>query len=361
MAPGAAGRQAGVAKRNAGSYDWRVSDEAALEESLSRPPRAVVEAMAALAGDIVVLGASGKMGPSLARMALRASREAGRRRRVIAVARFGDPAVRVELERHGVETVACDLLDAAAVAELPDAPNVIYMVGRKFGASADQPLTWATNVAAAAIAAVRYRRARIVAFSTGNVYPLTPVNGGGPRETDPVGPVGEYAQSALGRERVLEHFSARHATPMCILRLNYANEPRYGVLRDIADRVLAGDPIDLAMGYVNLIWQTDANAIALRCLALCSVPPLVLNVTGPETVKVRDIAERFGKLMRRPPRFRGRESDTALLSNAAACRARFGEPETSLDRMIELVARWVLDGGRALGRPTHFEEREGRF
>jgi len=317
--------------------------------------------MRALAGDLLVLGVSGKMGPSLARLAQRASAEAGVSRRVIGVARFSVPGSRDALERSGIETVAGDLLERDALARLPDAPNVVYMAGQKFGTSDDQPRTWATNVLAASLAAERFAGSRIVAFSTGNVYPLAAVSSGGPRESDPVGPVGEYAQSALGRERVLEYWSRRHGTPMAILRLNYAVEPRYGVLRDLADRLVRGEAIELAMGHVNIIWQRDANAIALRAMAHAASPPLVLNVTGPATVAVRDLAVRLGKSLGVVPRFTGREADTALLSNAARCTELFGAPPAAPFEMVSLVAEWVKAGGHGLGKPTHFQEREGRF
>lgn len=333
----------------------------ALDELLSRPDPAVVEAMRRLEGDILVLGVSGKMGPTLAMLARRASAEARVRRRVIGVARFSAAAVRQRLERDGIETIAADLLDPEALRALPAAANVIYMAGQKFGTSQDQPLTWATNVAAPWLAAERFAGARIVAFSTGNVYPLTPVAKGGPTEDHPPGPVGEYAQSALGRERVLAHSAARHGTPMAILRLNYAIEPRYGVLRDIADKVKSGVSVDLAMGHVNVIWQRDANAVALRALAHCAVPPLVLNVTGTRTVAVRDVAEQFGRRFGLAPRFAGSEAPTALLSNAGRMASLFGEPPASLDFMIEQVADWIERGGSSLGKPTHFEERGGSF
>jgi len=339
-----------------------VTDEARLDEELSRPTEVDCAALAALPpGDLLVLGASGKMGPSLARLAVRAAARAGTTRRIVAVARFSAPGVREALEQGGVETIAADLLDPEAVAGLPDCPLVVFMVGQKFGTSSDQPRTWATNVLAAALAAERFSRSRIVAFSTGNVYPLTAAAGPGSGEGDPVGPVGEYAQSALGRERVLEYCSRRHGTPMAILRLNYAVEPRYGVLRDVADRVARGEAVDLAMGYVNVIWQRDACSVALRALGHCASPPFVLNLTGQETVSVRRLAERFGELLGTKARCTGVEGEAALLSNAALCRQLFGPPETSLDQMVAAVADWVRRGGKNLGKPTRFEEREGRF
>jgi nucleoside-diphosphate-sugar epimerase len=336
-------------------------DEAALEELLSRPTPALVETMARLDGDVLVLGAGGKMGPSLARLAHRASRDAGLPRRVVAVARFTDRAVRDALARDGIETWECDLFDRTAVARLPDAPNVIYLVGQKFGTTGDEARTWAVNAYLPGVAAERFAAARIVAFSTGNVYPLAPIEGEGPTERDPVDPVGEYARSALARERVFEFFSRRHGTPMAILRLNYAVEPRYGVLRDIADRVRDGDPVELTMGRVNVVWQRDANAIALRALAACAVPPVVLNVTGRPAHAVRWLAERFGRCFGVTPTFRGREGATALLSDARRAEELFGRPDVGIEEMIEHVAGWMLQGGRSLGRPTHFEEREGRF
>jgi nucleoside-diphosphate-sugar epimerase len=335
--------------------------EAELDDHLSRPTEADTAAQSQLDGDLLITGVSGKMGPSLARLARRASEVAGVTRRIIGVARFSDPGVRDRLERDGITTVQCDLLDRASVDRLPDAPNVIHMAGQKFGTIGDQPGTWAANVLTAALIAQRFSTSRIVAFSTGNVYPLAPVASAGPTEADPVAPIGEYAQSALGRERVLEYFSLRDGTPMAILRLNYAVELRYGVLRDLADRVMARQAIDLTMSCVNLIWQRDANSIALRCFAHCSSPPLVLNVTGPEISTVKSLTERLAERLGIEPIFRGGESATALLSNATRCRSLFGDPGTTLDQMIAWTADWVSAGGASLGKPTHFEERDGRF
>jgi len=344
-----------------GGVDGGVPGEAALEELLSRPTAAVVEAMRALTGDLLILGAGGKLGPSLARLARRASQEAGGEHRVLAVARFSDSSLRSLLECDGVDTLECDLFDHEKLAALPDASNVIYLVGQKFGTSGDEARTWAVNAFLPGLVAERFPEARIVAFSTGNVYPLSPVGGSGPAETDPVGPIGEYAESALGRERVFEFFSRHHATPMALLRLNYAIEPRYGVLRDIADRVWVRQPVDLAMGMVNVIWQRDANAVAIRALAQTAVPPLVLNVTGRPAHSVRWIAQEFGRRWGREPEFSGAEGTTALLSDSARMEELFGKPEVGIERMIEYVAQWVERGGRSLGKPTHFEQREGRF
>lgn len=317
--------------------------------------------MGTLDGDILILGAGGKMGPSLAGLAQRASREAGKGRLIVAVARFSDREVEATLQRQGIETIRCDLFDAGQVAALPDLPNIVFMVGQKFGTTGDEVRTWAVNAFLPGIVARRFPAARIVAFSTGNVYALSDALGEGPVESDPTGPIGEYAQSALARERVLEFFSRTRQTPMAILRLNYAIEPRYGVLRDIADKVLSGQPIDLAMGRVNLIWQRDANAIALRALQYCAVPPLLLNVTGRPAHPVRWLAGELGRRLGIEPVFRGIEAESALLSDASRCDALFGPPAVGINEMLDCVAEWVAQGGRSLGRPTHYGSREGKF
>lgn len=338
-----------------------IQSEGELERVLSTPTRELVQAMAGWEGDLIILGAGGKIGPSLAAMARNALEEAGKAARVVAVDLFPSQAVRQALESKGIQAIACDLLDREALAQLPDAPNIIFMAGRKFGSTGDEPLTWALNVYLPALAAERYRNSRIVVFSTGNVYPLTPVSSGGPTENDPTGPIGEYAQSCLGRERMFQHFSARFGTPVTILRLNYAIDLRYGVLLDIAEKVYQGLPVDLTMGHVNVIWQGDVNACTLRSFWLCKSPPTILNLTGPDTVSVRSVAERLGVLMGKKPIFEGREADTALLSNASRARALFGEPTVPLDTMLQWVAHWVMIGGPTLGKPTHFEQRDGRF
>lgn len=332
--------------------------EAELDELISEPTPSLVRDLSAVQGDLMVLGAGGKMGPSLVRLALRA---AGTPRRVYAVARFSDPSVASSLAGAGASVLAADMADPGALAALPDAPNIIFMAGQKFGTTGDEPRTWAINAWLPGAVAERYRHSRIVVFSTGNVYPMTPVDGSGPTESDPVGPVGEYAQSALARERILEYFSRRDGTPMAILRLNYAIEPRYGVLRDIADKVWKRQPIDLAMGYVNVIGQRDANAIAIRALNHCASPPFVLNVTGRPAVAVRALASALGERLGVAPVFNGAEQPTALLSNAARMQELFGPPATSLDAMLDQVASWVREGGRSLGKPTHFEERGGEY
>lgn len=335
-------------------------DEVALELELSEPTPAAVSALAALRGDLVILGAGGKMGPSLARLARRARQAAGTPGRVLAVARFTAPGIAARLEQDGVTPLAADLLDPAQVAALPGAAAVVFMVGQKFGTSDHAPRTWAVNTLAPAYAADRYRGVPMVAFSTGNVYPLWPSATDGPTEHDPVGPVGEYAQSALARERVLEYFSGRDGTPMAILRLNYAIEPRYGVIRDLADRVMAGEPIEVSMGWVNVIWQRDANAAALGAIARAATPPLVLNLTGPK-VRVRWLAQELGRRLDRDPIFVGQEADTALLSDPRRAARLLGPPAVGIDEMLDRVAAWVRAGGRSLGKPTHFEERSGAF
>jgi nucleoside-diphosphate-sugar epimerase len=335
-------------------------DETALERDLSEPTPALVAEWPHVPGDVLIVGAGGKMGPSLARLAVRASGVAGGPRRVVAVSRFNTPGVRAQLERDGVATVAGDLFDRGLVDSLPEAANVIFMAGRKFGTTDDESATWATNAWLPGIIADRFRTSRLVAFSTGNVYPRTRTGGAGPAEDTPCAPVGEYAMSALARERVLEFFSRRHATPMAILRLNYAVEPRYGVLRDLADRIMTGAPIDLETAAVNVIWQRDANAIALRLLAQCPSPPLVLNVTGP-VQRVVDLANGLAGRLGRPAMFQGVEGGTALLSNAARCRALLGPLPTDVETMLDRVAVWVLAGGRTLQRPTHFDQGDGQF
>ncbi|MGC8785418.1 MAG: NAD-dependent epimerase/dehydratase family protein [Armatimonadota bacterium] len=332
-----------------------------LEERLSCPTPEVVQLFRELQGDLLVLGVGGKMGPTLARMARRAMDEAGNAAEVIGVARFSQPQVRERLEQVGVQTVACDLLDADAVKNLPDAPNVVFMAGMKFGTTGAEPLTWAMNTIAPAYVANRFRQSRLVVFSTGNVYPLVPVTSGGATEETPPAPIGEYAQSALGRERVFEYFSARYATPMVIYRLNYAVELRYGIILDVAQKVWAGEPVPLAMGCVNVIWQGDACAWALRCLHLAQSPPLVLNATGPETLSIRHLAHRLGELMGKEPRFEGVEAETALLSNAGKAHRLFGYPTVAVDTVIQWVAYWVMQGLPTLSKPTHYEVRDGRF
>lgn len=335
-----------------------------LEERLSRPREATIDALRATPGDVVVLGAAGKMGPTLARMLRRAATAADGRddaRRILAVSRFSDSRVAARLEDVGVRAVGTDLLDRRAVAALPDAPNVIYMAGQKFGTASAPSLTWAMNTLVPAWCAERYAGARIVAFSTGNVYPLVPVAGRGARETDAPAPVGEYAASCLGRERLLEHAAVRDGTRVATLRLNYAVDLRYGVLVDIATRVRDGVAIDVTMPCVNVVWQGDANRVAIECLTRAATPPYVLNLTGPDRVDVREVAIAFGQRLRRPPVFAGTESGDALLSDTLKLQADFPPLEVDSATLVDWVAEWVAAGRPLLGKPTRFEVRDGRF
>lgn len=337
-----------------------IDSEEQLDDLLSEPTPQVVETMSRLDGDIVILGTAGKMGPSLACMARRASDAAGVRRRIFGVARFSAGG-REELEAHGITTFPCDLLDETEIARLPDAPNVIFMAGRKFGSSADQAATWAINSYLPGVICRRYAGSKIIAFSTGNVYRLTSVHGEGSQESDLPDPVGEYAMSCLGRERVFEHFCRSFQMPVALIRLNYACDLRYGVLVDLAQKIAAGETIDLSMGYFNTIWQGDANAMTLRAFDHVAVPPFVVNVTGPEVLSVRAVSERLAGLMKKTVRFTGTEPATALLSNARRGLELLGPPRVSADQLIEWVGHWVSRGGRTLGKPTHFEVRDGRF
>jgi nucleoside-diphosphate-sugar epimerase len=338
-----------------------VENESQLEEVMTTPTPALVQSVKGLGGDVILLGVAGKMGPTLARLVRRTLDAAQITARVIGVARFSDPAARRKLDEAGVETISADLLEAGVLEGLPDVPNVVYLVGRKFGATGNPALTWAVNTWLPARVAERYRQARIVALSTGNVYPLVPVSERGASESHPTGPIGEYAQSCLGRERMLEFMSERYGTRGAIIRLNYAIDLRYGVLLDLARKVWNGETIDVTMGHVNVIWQGDANAAILRAFEWCASPPFVLNLTGPEVASVRWLAEELGKRLDRPPVFRGLEASTALLSDASRSIELLGLPRVNLPRMIDWVAHWVKIGGPTLDKPTHFETRDGAF
>lgn len=333
----------------------------ALESMLSCPPRAVIEMMGRLSGDLVMLGVGGKMGPSMARMAQRAIQEAGTQHRVIGVSRFSDGSIREELESWGVETVACDLLDPTSVNDLPLAENVIYLAGFKFGASQDPGRLWAMNCLAPALVSRRYRESRMVAFSTGNVYPPVPVDSGGSREEDVVGPQGEYAMAALGRERMFQYFSEAHDIPMALLRLNYAHDLRYGVFVDVAQDLLAGKPVDISTGHVNIVWLGDANAMTLRALEHCQAPLQIINMTGPEILNVRSVSEQLAAIMGVEAGFCGQEEPTALLSNAAMGLDCLGMPEVSADQIIHWTADWVSQGRPLLHKPTKFQVRDGKY
>ena len=332
-----------------------------LENNLSQPTAGVIETLGRLEGDIIILGAAGKMGPTLAKMAKRGSDAAGVNRRVIAVSRFSNPAEESNLQRAGLETIKCDISDIEKLNALPDAPNVVFMVGMKFGSSGAEGLTWAVNTFLPGQVCMKYRNSRIVAFSSGNVYPFVPADSGGTDETHPVGPIGEYAMSVLGRERIFQHFSNTLGIPVSIIRLNYAVELRYGVLVDIAQKIYSGQPVDVSNGYVNVIWQTDANAMTLQSFDKASVPPFVLNVSGPDFLSVRKVAEEFGEMMGKQPIIEGVESRDALLSNGSLGHRLFGQPSVTAKQMMELIADWVTSGGASIGKPTHFETRNGKF
>ncbi|SCL26750.1 Nucleoside-diphosphate-sugar epimerase [Micromonospora rhizosphaerae] len=332
-----------------------------LEERLSRPRDVLVDDLRKLDGDILVLGTGGKLGPSLVRLALRGVAAAGTGSRVIAVSRFSEPGLADALRGEGADVVEADITDDAALAALPDAANVVFLVGSKFGTSGREHATWATNTYLPGRVAERFAGRRLVALSTGNVYPLVPLTSGGCVEQTPLAPVGEYAMSCLGRERLLTHFSLRDNTPLALIRLNYAVEMRYGVLVDIARAVHQGDPIDVTMGHANIVWQGYANEVVLRALHHAATPPFVLNLTGPETVSVRQVATAFADRLGREPIVTGTEAPTALLSNAQLCHRLFGYPDVPLAELIEWTAEWVADGLPLLGKPTGFQRRDGKF
>ncbi len=332
-----------------------------LEDVMSTPSPALIQAMSGIKGDLLILGVAGKMGPTLAVLARRALNAASNRARVIGVARFSRGDLRDRLESAGVQTITADLLASGTIASLPDAPNVIYLVGQKFGSTGNEPLTWAMNVYLPGLIADRFRNSRIVALSTGNVYSFSPVGSGGPTEESPVGPVGEYAQSCLGRERMFQYFSGLHGTPGVLVRLNYAIDLRYGVLLDIATKVHTGATIDLSMGHVNIIWQGDANAAVLASLKHATCPPMILNLTGTQTLSVRELAHEFGQRLGREPVLTGTESPNALLSNAGKYVHLMGSPRVSVEKMLDWVAHWVRLGGETLNKPTHYDTRDGKF
>ncbi|GGD66004.1 NAD-dependent epimerase/dehydratase family protein [Paenibacillus nasutitermitis] len=334
---------------------------AELESKMAEPTEDLIRDLASLDGDIMILGVGGKMGPSLAKLAANAIREGGLAKRVIGVSRFSDAAAKSELEEAGVETISCDLLNDKELAGLPDARNIVYMAGNKFGTKGREYFTWAMNAYLPGRVAEKYKDSRIVAFSSGNVYPFSPVGSGGVDESVPPGPIGEYAQSCLGRERVFEYFSQLNGTPMLIYRLNYAIDMRYGVLLELAKSIQAGKAIDLTMGYANVIWQGDANLMALRSLTKCTNPPAILNITGPETMSIRWAAGALASRLGMEVQFSGSEADTALLSNASASHQHFGYPRVSLLQMIDWTAEWILAGGQTWNKPTHFQERKGDF
>lgn len=334
---------------------------AELEDRLSTPSDRLIQDIKKIEGDILILGVGGKMGPSLAKLASRAFSECGSSQKVIGVSRFSDQQLKGELQDFGIETIEADLLKESELKALPEVRNVIYMIGKKFGTSGNEHLTWAINAYLPGRMAEKFQDSRIVAFSSGNIYPFVSYGSGGATERTEPDPVGEYAQSCLGRERVLEHFSNRHDIPMLMFRLNYAVEMRYGNLLEIAKAVYEGDPIDLRNGHMNVIWQGDANEIALRSLLHCSTPPQLLNVTGPETISVRSVAHEFGRILGKEPKFVNEEQSTSLLSNASLSHKLFGYPSVSLNQLVEWTAEWVRTDKKTINKPTHFQERSGKF
>ncbi len=339
----------------------KIEDVAHLEELISRPEVETVQMFRELDGDIIFLGIAGKIGPSLARMAKRACEAAGCNKRVIGVSRFRTDDEIKQIERYGIEVIRGDLLDKDFINSLPKVKNVFFLAGMKFGSEENLSLTWAINTYLPALVAEHFKDSRIVAYSTGCVYPLVQVTSGGSKETDRPMPSGEYAQSCLGRERMFEYGSFKNNTPVALIRLNYSVEPRYGVLVDIAMKVKNREDIDLSMGYFNVIWQGDANDVVLRALGKCGSPAKIFNITGPEILSVRDVAEEFGQLFGIQPKLVNNEADTALLSNSELAFQIFGKPGIPAKQLIKWVADWIHDGKALLGKPTHFEVRNGKY
>jgi nucleoside-diphosphate-sugar epimerase len=336
----------------------RFADVDELEQFMTRPTPQLEADLAAADGDILVLGVGGKMGPTLARLAKRAAPA----KRVIGVARFSEKGLKEKLERWEIECIPCDLLERAALERLPRAKNVVFMAGHKFGAAGDPSFTWAMNVAVPFMVAETWRESRIVAFSTACVYPYADVQGAGAPETTPTTPPpGDYATSCVGREQMFRHASQRYGTPGRLVRLEYAIDMRYGVLHDVAAKVFAGEPVDVTMGHVNVIWQGEANELALRLLARCTTPTSALNVSGPQVVSVRSLAQEFGKRFGKQPVLSGQESKTAWLIDSAQARKLFGAPRVPLETMIDWQADWIARGQPSLGKPTHFETRDGKY
>lgn len=339
----------------------RIDSDQHLADVLTTPSEADVAFAQRLTGDTIILGAGGKMGPSLALRLRRALDHAGNSARVHAVSRFSSPAAQQELQVAGIETIACDLVDPDAVKSLPLVPNVLFLAGRKFGSSGDPELTWAMNTIVPSQVAQHYRASRIVAFSTGNVYPFVSPERGGCVESDAPDPLGEYAQSCLGRERVFEYFSKKFNMPCLLFRLNYAIDLRYGVLVDVARNVFEGKPVDISVPAANVLWQGDANSYAIRSLELCTSPARILNVTGPETVSVLRAAEFYAHRFHRDLLLKSKSREVALLNNAGACHAALGYPSVTAQELMEAVADWVEAGGTSLNKATKFQVTDGKF
>jgi hypothetical protein len=334
-----------------------IPDIGALDDLLCRPSQALIDDLDKVDGDIMILGVAGKMGPTLAGLA----KAALPGRRVIGVARFSEPGSKDWLQRRGVETIACDLLDETAIKALPKMKNIVFMAGRKFGAEGDLSLTWAMNAHVPALVAQAFCQSRIVAFSTGCVYPFVPVDGKGADESVQPNPPGEYAQSCVGRERMFEYFSRKFSTPGRLFRLNYAIDMRYGVLHDIATKILSGKPIDVSLGHVNFIWQGDASSQALRCLAHCDTPTSPINVSGHEILAVRDLAAKLGARLGREPVIVGKEEPTAWLTDTSQAVKLFGRPMVDTEKLIKWTADWVARAMPSLGKPTKYEVRDGKY
>jgi nucleoside-diphosphate-sugar epimerase len=332
-----------------------------VDRFLSEPTPRVLDALVRIPGPILVLGAGGKMGLHLCLMLRRGLDAIGRKDAVIAVSRFTTLRDREEFEREGIVVHAADLANPSALAAIPDAPTVFFLAGAKFGTAANAALLQTANVEVPRLVATRFRSSRIVAFSTGCVYPFVDHRFGGATEETPVGPVGDYAISCLGREREFSAGSLQHHTPVALIRLNYSVEFRYGVLVDIAQKVWAGAPVDVTMGYVNVIWQRDAIAHVIQSATLAASPAVPINITGPETLEVRLLARRFGQIFGRSVNITGNESPTAWLNNAEKSHRLFGPPATSLDQMMHWVAAWITQNGETWGKPTGFEKRDGKF
>lgn len=333
-----------------------IEDEEALIDRMTTPSSEVVKAVSQINDDLMILGVAGKMGPTLAELLVRAGA-----RRILGVSRFSDPAQRDALEAAGVNTIKCDLLDDAALNALPDAGHIFLMAGFKFGATGNEPLAWAMNTLVPAKVMQRFPKAKIVYVSSGNVYRYSEVAEGGAGESGPLDPIGEYAQSRLGGERMVQFYATRNKTPAVIVRLFYATELRYGIILDVATKIWNRQPIDLTMGHVNQIWQGDANACLARSFPLCESPARIINLTGADVLSVREIAQQVGAIMGVEPIFEGRESETALLGNATECLKVFGPPAVPPATVVEWVAHWVMRGGKTLNKPTKYESRTGEF